>query len=86
MAQLVGHCPIKGKVTGSIPGQGKSLGFVFSPGQGHVGEAPDQCFCLTSMFLSLSFSLPSPLSINKIFLKKDYVCWLNVESAPLEHD
>ena len=35
---------------------------------GHIRETPDQCFSLTSM--SLSFSLPSPLKINKIFKKQ----------------
>ena len=32
---------------------------------GGMWEATDQCFSLTSMFLSLSFSLPAPLSKNK---------------------
>ena len=32
---------------------------------GHVRKATDPCFCLTLMFLSLSFSLPSPFSKNK---------------------
>ena len=32
---------------------------------GYIGEATNRCFSLTSMFLSLSFSLPSPLSKNK---------------------
>ena len=40
-------------------------------GCGHVQEATDRCFSMRSMFLSLSFSLPSPLFkkivMNKIF-------------------
>ena len=32
---------------------------------GRVREAASQCFSLTPLFLSLSFSLPSPLSKNK---------------------
>ena len=32
---------------------------------GHIREATDQSFSLTSVFLSFSFSLPSPLSNNK---------------------
>ena len=41
---------------------------------GGVQETTDQCISGTSMFLSLSFSFPSPLSqkINKIFFKKYY--------------
>ena len=49
-AQLVGHHPAKQKISGSIPSQGTSL-------------PSDQCFSFTSMFLSRSFSLPSPLSL-----------------------
>ena len=39
----------------------------FRPGSGCTGEAMDQCFSLTLMFFSLSFSLPSfvSLKINK---------------------
>ena len=59
VAQLVGHRPTKQKVAGSIPGT--YLGCRF----GYIQEATNQSFSLTLMFLSLSFSLPSPLSKNK---------------------
>ena len=36
VAQLVGHRPAKGMVTGSIPGQGTCLGSRFSPRSGHI--------------------------------------------------
>ena len=45
--------------------QGMCLGCRFSPLTGCVEEATDRYFSLTSMFLSISFSLPSPLSKNK---------------------
>ena len=49
--------------SGYMPGlQARSL-------VGCVQEATNWCFSHTSMFLSLSFSLPSPLSKNKIFFK-----------------
>ena len=51
---LWGHHPAKGKVAVSIPGQGTHLGGCFRP------EATQQSSALTSMFLSLSFSLPPP--------------------------
>ena len=54
------------KVVGSIPGQGTYLGCGFYPHSGHVWETTNLCFSLTSMFLSLSLSLLSPLpKINK---------------------
>ena len=65
VAQLVECSPRNQKVAGSIPGQGPGLGCGLGPQSGHVWEATDQCFSLTSMFLSLSFSLPAPLSKNK---------------------
>ena len=72
VAQWVGCHPANWKVMGSIPGQGTCLccGFGpwsrFSPQLGHMQGATDWCFSLTLMFLSLIFSLPSPLSrINK---------------------
>ena len=38
---------------------------------GHIRKATDRCFSLASMFFSLSFSLPPPLSKIKVnFLKK----------------
>ena len=46
------------------PHQGTCLGQGFSPRTGLVGEAADQCFSLTWMFLSPSFSVPSPLAKN----------------------
>ena len=52
-------------VTGSIPSQGSYLGFGFDPQSGHMQEATDRYFPLISMFVSLCFSLLSPLSKNK---------------------
>ena len=63
VAELVGCCPAK--VTSSIPCQGTCLPCRFCPQSGHVREATNRCFSLTSVFLSLSFSLPFPLSKNK---------------------
>ena len=31
IAQFIGRCPTKQKVTGSIPGQGSGLGYRFAP-------------------------------------------------------
>ena len=59
------HCPVNQKVVGSIPSQSTCLGCRFSSQSGHVQEATNP-FSLTSKFLSLSLSIPSPLSkINK---------------------
>ena len=63
MARLVGHRPAKRKVNGSIPSRGMCLGCRF--GQSGTWEATDWCFSLSSMSLTLSFSLPSPFSKNK---------------------
>ena len=58
--------PAKWKVTGSIPGQGSNLRCRPGPWLRHVWEATSLCFSHTSMFLSLSLSLPSLfLKINK---------------------
>ena len=65
VAQFVGHPYTKQKVTSSIPSEGTCLGYGFSPQWGHVREATYRCFSFTSVFLSLSFSLPSPLSKKK---------------------
>ena len=66
VAQWVGHHPTKQKIMGWIPGQSKCLDSGFDPWSGCKQEATDQCFSLTSTSLSLSFSLLSPLSENKI--------------------
>ena len=58
VALLVGVLSCTQKFVGLIPGQGTYLGCEFGPFLGHVWEAMDQCFFLTMMFLSLSFSLP----------------------------
>ena len=66
VAQLVECCPTKRKVAGLIPGQGTCSGCRFRPWSGHVGKAATCGFSLTSVFLSLSFSLlPLSLKINK---------------------
>ena len=54
------------KVEGSIPGQGTCLGCRCGPWLGGMGEAANQCFSLTSTFLSLSFSSFIPLSLRSI--------------------
>ena len=64
-------CELKGCQFNSWSGH--MPGFWARSPVGGVWEAADQCFSHTLMFLSLSFSLPSPLSkkINKtLFLKK----------------
>ena len=66
VAQLVWHCPAKPNVAGSIPGQGTCLGCGFNPQLEHIQEATDPCLSLSSMFLSLSVSLLSPLSKKQI--------------------
>ena len=48
-------------VVGSVPSQGTSLGSRFSPHSGCVRGATAGCFCLTSVFLSLSLLLFLPL-------------------------
>ena len=40
VGQLVGCCPGKQKVTGSIPGQDTCLGLGFGTGQGTCGRQP----------------------------------------------
>ena len=66
VAQLVGHHPANQKVTSSVTSQGTCLGCRFGPWLGRMQEDTNRYFSLTSMILSLSFSLPSPLSrINK---------------------
>ena len=75
--QLVGYRPANQHVASSIPSQGTCLGCGFGPRLGRVWNATDQCFSLTSMFLSLSFFLLSPLSKIKI-LKKDSTLRINV--------
>ena len=54
VVQWGGHRATKRKATGPIPGQDICLGCVHKIAHG--------CFSLTLVFLSLSFSLPSPLS------------------------
>ena len=81
MAQLVGHCFANQKVAVSAPSQSTCPGCGFGPRLGHLWKAANHCFSPTSMFLSLSFSFPSPLSKIKkhcgespgmrIFLKKN---------------
>ena len=63
VAQLVGYCPTKQKVNGSISIQGTCLGCRSNPWPGHV--ATEQCFSLTLMFLSLFASLSLSIKINK---------------------
>ena len=63
VAQLVGHCPTKQKVTWSIPGQGTRLGCGLSP---QLGSAPPINVSLSHRcFSPLSASLPPSLKIIK---------------------
>ena len=56
VAQLVGVSSWSHRPKGHrfIPGQGTRLGCGFDPQSGHVEEAMDWCFSLTSMFLCFS--------------------------------
>ena len=58
VAQLVGHSSAKCKATGKVPWLTHACVAGQVPGWGHARGSP-------SVFLSLSFSLPSPLSKNK---------------------
>ena len=71
MAQWIERWPAHRKVTGSIP-SGHMPGLRARSPVGGVREASDQRISQALMFLSLSFSLPSPLAkkIFKIFKKK----------------
>ena len=69
VAPLVGLHPTKPRVTGSIPSQGKVTRLWTQSTVGPIQEATNRCFSLTSMFLSLSFSLPSPFSKNNSLKK-----------------
>ena len=79
MAQLVGALSCGGKVVGSVPSQGTSLGCKFDSQSGHMQEATSRCFSLISMFF-LPSSLPLPLALKAMkrkmsssedFLKKE---------------
>ena len=59
VVQWIEHQPANKRVMGSIPSQGTSLGCRLGPQWGHGRDNH------TLMFLSFSFSLPSPLSKNK---------------------
>ena len=61
---LLGQCPVNQKVIDSIPGHDMPTWWVWSQ-SGHMQEASNCYFCLTSMFLSLSFS-PLPFSLKSI--------------------
>ena len=79
VAQLVGALSCGGKVVGSVPSQGTSLGCKFDSQSGRMQEATSRCFSLMSMFF-LPSSLPLPLaqkamkrkmSSSEDFLKKE---------------
>ena len=80
----VNRHPVHQNVAGSIPVQGTCLGWGFDPQLGHMWEASDWCFSLTSVSLSLSLSLLPSLKINKHILrwglkkkkKKEISFWL----------
>ena len=67
--------------TSWIPPQGTGLDYSFGHWSGCVWKAAHWCFFLTSMFLSLSFSLPCPLS--KIKSKKKIVFKRRPSGPPL---
>ena len=75
VAQLVECSPRNQKVAGSIPCQGTCLGCGPGPWLGACERQPINVSL--SMFLSLSFSLPAPLSKNKWneILKKKKESW-----------
>lgn len=58
--QLAGHGPVLGKVTIFIPSQGTRLKCGFDP------QSVKELLFLTLIFLSISFSIPSLLSENKL--------------------
>ena len=60
VAQWIEYWPVKLGVAGSIPSQGTCLGCGQGPQWGAYSRGNH-----TLIFLSLSFSLPSPLKINK---------------------
>ena len=62
VAQRIERWPANQRVTGSIPSQGTCLGCRPGP-QGGVVRGNHTV--IETMFLSLSFSFPSPLSRNK---------------------
>ena len=62
VAQWIEHQPVNGKVASSIPSQSTCLGC--GPGP-QLGACERQLISCTQMFLSLSISLPSPLSKKK---------------------
>ena len=68
VAQLVWHRLAKRKVTGLTPRQDTCLGGGWGPEPEYLQEATEQCFSLTSMLFSLSFSLP----FWEVFFS---VCW-----------
>ena len=58
--------PVNWKVTGLIPPQGTCLSYRPGPQlPAGMPEATDWCISQMLLFLSLSFSLPSPLSKSK---------------------
>ena len=62
VAQWIEHQPANQKVAGLSPSQGTCLGCRPGPWWGCVQEAANLFISCTLMFLSLSFSFPSPLS------------------------
>ena len=61
VVQWIERLSVNREVAGSIPSQGTCLGC----GLSCVREVTNPCFSHTSMFLSLSFSLPSSLCKSK---------------------
>ena len=75
VSQWIEHRPVNQRVTGWIPSQGTCLGCSQVSSKGHLRGNH------TLVFLSLSFSLPSPLSKNKeikSLKKKDLQIFINM--------
>ena len=66
------------KAASWIPSQGRYLGCGFDPWSGCVQEVTAECFCLTSIFFSLSFTLPVSLKPVK---KEKESPWVKIKKS-----
>ena len=72
VAQLIGHCPAKWRVTGSIPSQGTCLGCEFGPQSGCVQEQLISV-SLSHWCFSPSLSPSLPLFLNQFKKGRSHV-------------